>query len=149
MDDISAKLNQILSDPQSMEQIKNIMGSMGGQSGGDNKPQSATAPAGSSGALGALGSLGGLGDLSALSGLGGLGGLGGSGGLDLMSTVTKLAPLLSKAQQEDDTTRLLNALRPLLSEKRQKKIDEAIKILHILRILPMVRETGILSSILG
>ena len=146
MDDISAKLNQILSDPQSMEQIKNIMGSMGSQSGGDNKPQSATAPAGASGALGALGSLGGLGDLSALSGLGGLGG---SGGLDLMSTVTKLAPLLSKAQQEDDTTRLLNALRPLLSEKRQKKIDEAIKILHILRILPMVRETGILSSILG
>ena len=146
MDDISAKLNQILSDPQSMEQIKNIMGSMGGQSGGDNKPQSATAPAGASGGLGTLGSLGGLGDLSALSGLGGLGG---SGGLDLMSTVTKLAPLLSKAQQEDDTTRLLNALRPLLSEKRQKKIDEAIKILHILRILPMVRETGILSSILG
>ena len=143
MDDISAKLNQILSDPQSMEQIKNIMGSMGGQSGGDNKPQSATAPAGASGGLGTLG---GLGDLSALSGLGGLGG---SGGLDLMSTVTKLAPLLSKAQQEDDTTRLLNALRPLLSEKRQKKIDEAIKILHILRILPMVRETGILSSILG
>lgn len=146
MDDISAKLNQILSDPQSMEQIKNIMGSMGGQSGGDNKPQSATAPAGASGGLDTLGSLGGLGDLSALSGLGGLGG---SGGLDLMSTVTKLAPLLSKAQQEDDTTRLLNALRPLLSEKRQKKIDEAIKILHILRILPMVRETGILSSILG
>lgn len=140
MDDISAKLNQILSDPQSMEQIKNIMGSMGGQSGGENKPQSATAPAGG---LGTLAGLGGLGDLSALSGLGG------SGGLDLMSTVTKLAPLLSKAQQEDDTTRLLNALRPLLSEKRQKKIDEAIKILHILRILPMVRETGILSSILG
>ena len=146
MDDISAKLNQILSDPQSMEQIKNIMGSMGGQSGGDSNSQSATVPAGGSGGLGALAGLGGLGDLSALSGLGGLGS---SGGLDLMSTVTKLAPLLSKAQQEDDTTRLLNALRPLLSEKRQKKIDEAIKILHILRILPMVRETGILSSILG
>ncbi len=120
MDDISAKLSQILSDPQSMDQIKNIMSSMGLQSGDEGKPQ-ATPPAPAPGL----------------------------GGMDIMATVTKLAPLLSKVQQDDDTTRLLNALRPLLSEKRQKKIDEAIKILHILRILPMVRETGILSSILG
>ena len=50
--------------------------------------------------------------------------------------MARLGPLLSQANREDDATRLLRALRPLLGEARQKKVDEAIQILQMLRLLP-------------
>lgn len=98
-------------------------------------------------AAGALSSLGGLGQLG--SALGALGG-GGNGGIspDMISTIMKIAPLLSSLNQEDDSTRLLNALRPLLKNHRQKKIDEAIKIMRMLKFLPILKQQGILQGIL-
>ena len=51
--------------------------------------------------------------------------------------------------QEDDATRLLRALRPLLSQARQKKVDEALKILQMLRLLPLLKESGVLSGLLS
>lgn len=56
--------------------------------------------------------------------------------------------MLSAARQEDDRIRLLKALRPLLGEERQKKLDESIRILQLMRMLPMLRETGLLSGLL-
>lgn len=63
---------------------------------------------------------------------------------DLLQTVMKLAPLLSNLNQEDDSTRFLHALRPLLGPERQKKLDEAAKILQLMRMLPLLRSSGIL-----
>ena len=54
----------------------------------------------------------------------------------------KLAPLLGQLNQEDDSTRLLQALRPMLSEARRAKIDEAVRILQLMRLLPMLKELG-------
>ena len=59
----------------------------------------------------------------------------------------ELAPLLGQASQEDDATRLLRALRPLLGEARQKKVDEAIKILQLMRLLPLLKESGLFSGL--
>lgn len=125
MDDISAKLNQILSDPQSMAQVQNIVQSMGlgGQAAQPSTAQqspSVATPA-SQPAVGP----------------------------EMLSALTKLAPVLSKAQQEDSSTQLLHALRPLLSPARQKKVDEAVRILQILHMLPFLKESGILGSIFG
>ena len=60
----------------------------------------------------------------------------------------KIAPLLGSINQEDDNTRLLHALRPLLKNERQKKLDEAIKIMRMLKFLPLLKEQGILQGIL-
>ena len=40
------------------------------------------------------------------------------------------------------------ALRPLLGEARQKKLDEASKILKLLHLLPLLKESGVLQNIL-
>ena len=51
--------------------------------------------------------------------------------------------------QEDDSTRLLYALRPLLGAERQKKVDEALKILQMMRLLPLLKESGVFSGLLS
>ena len=63
---------------------------------------------------------------------------------DMLQTVMKLAPLLSSMNQEDDSTRFLHALRPMLSDERQTKLDQATKILQLMRMLPILRSQGIL-----
>ncbi len=92
--------------------------------------------------LSTLGNLGGLGN--ALSALGGNNGA----SPEMLNTLMKIAPLLGTFNQEDDNTRLLYALRPLLKIERQKKLDEAIKIMRMLRFLPILKEQGILQGIL-
>lgn len=226
MDDLTGKINQVLSDPQAMQQLNSLAASLGlgnaGSSaqGGNGSPPSGTpaappgqsTPAGNSqqmpdlsalaallgnagsaapgggniaqnsdanggldlaklapllsslGGAGGLGALSGLlggnsgGGLGALSGLlgggsgGGLGALSGllgggsGGGLDgeTLKTVSRILPLLTTFRQEDNNTRLLYALRPLLGPERQKKLDEAVKMLSMLRLLPVLREQGIL-----
>lgn len=62
---------------------------------------------------------------------------------DILSAVTKLAPLLS-AQREDETTRLLNALRPFLSSSRAKRLDEAERLLSVTRVLSILKESKLM-----
>jgi hypothetical protein len=62
---------------------------------------------------------------------------------DMLQMVMKFAPLLTSFRQEDDNTRLLRALRPLLCEERQKKLDEATKLLQLIRLLPLLKGSGI------
>ena len=66
----------------------------------------------------------------------------------MTAMLLRAAPLLASANREDDSTRLLAALRPLLGEARQKKLDEASKILKLLHLLPLLTECGVLQNIL-
>lgn len=59
-----------------------------------------------------------------------------------------LFSLMGKLSSDDERTAFLKSLRPLLSEARQKKTDEAIKILRLLSLLPLLRESGLLNNIL-
>ena len=45
-------------------------------------------------------------------------------------------------------TELLLALRPLLKEERQEKVDKAVKILKLLAVWSVLKDSGILSDIL-
>jgi len=58
----------------------------------------------------------------------------------LMSIISKI-----NGQQEDDRTHLLTALKPYLSKKRQEKTENAIKILKLLELLPLLKESGFLN----
>lgn len=65
-------------------------------------------------------------------------------GGEALASVAKLAPLLSSLNSDDDTTRLLDSLRPFLGSAKQKKLDEAKKMLRLLKILPLIKSKGIL-----
>lgn len=128
MDDISAAIRSVLNDPQSMAQIQGILNSLGA----DSAPP---APAQNTGSA--------ANPLSAL-----LPAMNASQADNpMMTMLMRAAPLLTAANQEDDATRLLAALRPLLGEARRKKLDEASRILKLLHLLPLLRESGILQNI--
>ena len=61
----------------------------------------------------------------------------------IMSIVTKL-----NTKNDDARTNLLAALKPHLSEPKREKVDTAIKILRLLDLLPILRESGVLGKLL-
>lgn len=100
-------------------------------------------------------------DLGSLLGM--LGGIGGAGeekesppppspsqGLPfdpaLLSTLTRAMAAL---REPDRNIQLLESLRPFLEEERQKKADEAVKLLHLMRLAPLLQESGILKQLTG
>lgn len=62
----------------------------------------------------------------------------------LLGNLGKLGQALSG---DDDRTSLIKALKPMLSEPRQQKADEAIKILKLVQLLPILRESGFLNGL--
>lgn len=118
MDDLSQKLNSILSDPESMEQLRRMADGLFGGTAQAEAPAPQASPA-----IGGLPDLGELGSLAAV--------------------LSKL-----KAPAADSRTALITALRPHLSPKRQERADRAIRILHLLDILPLLRESGLLEKLL-
>ena len=162
MEDLSARLGQLLNDPQSLAQLQAMASALGlgqGQSSttfnntqnppqnqplgpggggmdlsrlaallGNSQPQPPPSPAPAPAAAGGLGALGGL--------LGGL--LGGSGGGGR-----------SGGRQEDKNVQLLRALKPHMSAARQSRVDEAIRLCQLLALLPVLRDSGLLHSLLG
>jgi len=122
MDDLSAKINQILSDPQALQQIQGLssmlsMPSSDVSSTVENKPQSLPVSIGDS-----------------ISG-------------DMLSLIGRLAPLMSDINKEDATTRLLAALRPFLSDERKKKLDKTGKILKMMKLVPLLKDFSVLDSL--
>ena len=129
MEDLAAAVQSILNDPQSMAQLQSVMNSLG-----MNPPQApapATPPVQQKPAAAPLNLLNTLNNSDPMTAM-----------------LLRAAPLLASANREDDSTRLLAALRPLLGEARQKKLDEASKILKLLRLLPLLKESGVLQNIL-
>ena len=155
--DLAQKLNDLLSSPDSMQKIQAAMSAlgMGGSEEGpvpseeEEEEESAEA--------------GGL-DMAALSNL--LGSLTApqsppapaptagkqkprvvppkqeGGGMDL-SVIAKLAPMMASMNRDDQDTVLLKALRPYLHGDREKRLDDAIKILRFIKIMPLLREKGL------
>lgn len=62
---------------------------------------------------------------------------------EALGAITKLVPLLNMTKEEDDTSRLLAALRPFLGEEKRRKLDAAKRMLRIMKLLPALKEGGI------
>lgn len=145
MADIMETVNSILSDPSAMEQLKALGGMLGVGEAAEKSSEPAPPPKPEPPAADGIASL-----LASLSG-------GNSQGTsappsaapmnmpspEMMGMIMKFAPLLGSMNEENDSTRLLYALKPFLSEKRRKRVDQSVRILGIMRILPMVKEIGI------
>lgn len=119
MDDLASKLGDLLKNPGVLEQFKGLAGLMGGAAADSPQP-SAPQPEQSDDSSPAVDA-------------------------NMLQTMMKVAPLLSSMRQEDDSTRLLHALRPMLSAERQKKLDESVKLLQIMRLLPLLKGSGFLG----
>ncbi|MCD7888516.1 MAG: hypothetical protein LUG23_01080 [Oscillospiraceae bacterium] len=63
-----------------------------------------------------------------------------------MSAISGLMQKMKGFQPDDDNTRFLLALRPLLGEEKQNKIDRAVKVLRLLNLLPLISESGLLGG---
>lgn len=114
MDDLSQKIGEILSDPSMMEQIKSL-GSMLGMD--HQKPPSPPVQQSIQPQTNPLMNI----------------------SPDMMNMVMKFAPIFSSMNEENDSTRLLSALRPFLSEKRRARIDGSIRILSFMKMIPMLK----------
>ncbi len=125
-----------------------LSGLMGGGTGnaGGAAPQAAAAQPAS----------GGL-DLSALSGmLPALLGGGNAGGADAgaasapgldINMLLKVKDMMGQFSKDDKNTLLLKALRPHLSDKRKPKVDDALKILRLIELLPLLKQSGLLGGL--
>ena len=149
MDDLISKLQEILGSEVGMQKVQNVanmlgIGNEGTTSGSEQKSDSS----------------GGF-DLSALSGLLSSGGnsantqssenkLAQTGGMDLggidINTIMKIQQVMSAFHNEDDNTRFLQALRPLMREDRRHKVDEVLRLMKLFSLLPLLKESGILDG---
>lgn len=68
------------------------------------------------------------------------------GSLDPSMLLTMMS-LFESLNKPDDGERLLLALKPLLREENQHKVDAAVKFMKIFALLPVLRESGILGKL--
>jgi hypothetical protein len=59
-----------------------------------------------------------------------------------------LGVLGNNINAKDNRTALIEALKPMLSEPRRQKADEAIKILRLINLIPLLRDSGLLKGLL-
>lgn len=127
MDDLMGKIQEVLSDPESMQQLSELAAmfrSSGGEASEDAQaqpepPQDAPSAAAPENPFGDF-------DFSKLMQLQGLFG----------------------SLQNDKNAELLLALRPHVCEERQVKIDRAVKLLKLYAMWTMLRESGMLKDLI-
>lgn len=69
-------------------------------------------------------------------------------GMPDMEQIMSFISLASSFNQQDKNTQLLLALRPHLSEQKQLKLDKALKMLKLITVYNMAKESGLLNNIL-
>lgn len=115
MDDISQKLAELLNDPDSLNMVREMAENILG----DNKKEEKTPPSD-------VGSIFGNMDIDPVQ-------IG-----KIMSVMSRL-----KSDKDDSRARLLLALKPHLSAPRREKVDTAIKLLKLIDLLPLLKDSGI------
>lgn len=124
--DLGSMISQLLADPQRMQQLGQMAASLG-----------LGAPAQSS--SNEASPCGGLPDLSALLG---------AAPKETAPTfdpsiLLKLQGAIQSLSHPSPSVELLRALRPLLSAKRAKKVDDAVRIMQLVQLLPTLKEIGL------
>lgn len=70
-----------------------------------------------------------------------------SGGTDFDFSKLLMMGKLMNSASDDKNAELLLALRPLLREERQAKVDKAVKLLKLLAVWNLLKESGMLGDI--
>ncbi len=120
--DLNAILNAL--SPEDMENIKNVASGILGAAQQENNQSKNNPPKKAKS----------IPDIPDLSGL----------GMPDLSQLSALAPILQAFNMPDDRLAFINALKPLLSEDKRQKADEAMKLVRLVSVLPLLRERGIM-----
>lgn len=56
-----------------------------------------------------------------------------------MNIMQKIMGLMGQFNKEDYRTRLIQDLKPLLSDERKQKADEAVRFLQLMEVLPLLK----------
>lgn len=113
MDDLTKKISELLNSPEGMQKIQAAAASFG-MLGGDNSASEKSDPPPS----------------------------GETDNQIDIETIQKLVPLLSGLKTDNQDTLLLKALRPYLQDERQHRLDESIKMMQLIKLLPLLKEKG-------
>lgn len=116
MDNIQEAISKIMSDPEAISQVQSLGKMLGLGSGSNNEPPPPPVENNNNNIPN-----------------------------EMMSKLTQIMPLFSRLRQEDDTTRLLSALRPFLSEEKRIKLDSAKRILQFMKLIPLLKESGLVD----
>ena len=119
MDDLTQKLQSLLSDPESMRNLSELAAMMQTPDTDDPPPGAESAAPNDSGPLPF--------DPAKLIAVG----------------------QAFSAVQQDETASLIRALKPHLSEKRAKRADQAIRMLRLWSAAGILRENGVLNDLFG
>jgi hypothetical protein len=120
VEDIMGKLSELLSDEESVRQLAELAQMLMSDSSGGGEKE---------------GEVAGEGENREDTGIPDLGAL------------LKLTGLFGSLSQNDRNAELLLALKPHLSEERQKKVDKAIKLLKLIAVWNMAKESGLLNEL--
>jgi hypothetical protein len=153
LSDLSEQLAAILSNPEAQKNIRSLLSSFGG-----GNTESTAPPKEASSGNSILGNLFGGGNAgsnapsketssgnSILGNLFGGNPFGGNDGPGLdVDALMKIQKVLSSMNQDDKDINLLRALRPHLREPG--RVDEAIRILQLISVLPALGESGLFGG---
>ena len=131
-DDLMNKLNEVLNDEESMKQIKELASMLGSGDSSDNT----NPPFDISKILGGDSQDTPRNDNNTASS---------SPDIDI-GKIMQLKGMVEASGKNDKNVALLLALKPLLKEEKQAKVDQVIKILRLLSMLPVLKESGLLGG---
>lgn len=127
MDDMMNKIGEILSDPESIKQITELAQMFMSETG-SNKNASDENPQNTENSSDKIDGL--------------------FSGFDF-SKLMKLQEIMGAVSGNDKNSELILALKPHLSPEKQKKADKAIKILKLLTIWNIIKDSGLLKDFLN
>ena len=113
MDDLTSKMQELLSDPESMKQISELAAMLKEESNAADPPAAPDA----------------------------------GGGFD-PGMLMKLGELMQSRSQPDKNTALLLALKPHLGERRQLRVDKAVKLLRLYSMWRAAQQSGMLHDLI-
>lgn len=122
MDDLSEKISSLLSDEETVKELKTLADSLGfdtstfGSPGKQQEKEEKT-------------------DSNPLSSL----------GLD-PAMLLRITSALKGGGKQDEDAALLSALKPHLSADKRKRVDEALKIIRLLNLLPLLKELNLFGG---
>ncbi len=120
MDDVMGKIGELLSDEESVKQLSELAQMFMSDSGAPEEKSGSSSSEGQQQE---------------------------SGGFDVGS-IMKLTGLLGSVSQSDKNTELLLALRPHLREEKQKRVDKAVKLLKVIAVWNLAKESGLLNDLI-
>lgn len=121
MDDLSEKLQSLLSDPESMQNLAELAAML--QGNGEEASHADPSQADNTDTVSD------------------------NDNCFDFSKLLLLGEIFSQMQEQDSETQLLLALKPYLSEQRSKRVDRAVKLLRLYSVFLSLKEKGLLNDL--